>query len=144
MEVLHFTPLSAALGGGLIGLSAVILMGALGRIAGISNITFALIEGWRLARVTGWQLAFVLGMVLGATAWYSWTGQPVMPPREVHPGLLVLAGLLVGYGTSMGSGCTSGHGVCGLSRLSLRSLVAVAVFMLVAGFTVYVTRHLLD
>lgn len=143
MEVLHFTPLSAALGGGLIGLSAVILMGALGRIAGISNITFALIEGWRLARGTGWQLAFVLGMVLGATAWYSWTDQPVTPPREVYPGLLVLAGLLVGYGTSMGSGCTSGHGVCGLSRLSLRSLVAVAVFVLVAGFTVYVARHLL-
>lgn len=143
MEVINFTPLSAALGGGLIGLAAVILMASVGRIAGISNITYALLDGLRLGRVHGWRLTFVLGMVLGATAWHVMADAPVTPQRQMHPGWLVLAGLLVGYGTAMGRGCTSGHGVCGLSRLSSRSLVAVAVFMVVAGVTVYVVRHFL-
>lgn len=143
MEVFNFTPFSAALGGALIGLAAVILMASVGRIAGISNIAYSLWDGLRAGKVAGWQFVFLLGMVLGATVWHAWTGDSVAPSRQLHPGWLVLAGLLVGYGTAMGSGCTSGHGVCGLSRLSLRSLVAVGVFMLVAGVTVYVVRHLL-
>lgn len=143
MDIINFTPLTAAAGGALIGLAAVVLMAALGRIAGISNITYTLLDELRNFSVTGWRLMFVVGMVAGATAWYLATGSEAVPARTVHPALLVVAGLLVGYGTSLGSGCTSGHGVCGLSRLSVRSLVAVCVFMATAGLTVFVVRHVL-
>lgn len=143
MDIINFSPAPAGLGGALIGLAAVLLMATLGRISGISNIVYTLFDEARSRRLAGWQLMFVVGMVLGATAWYAWSGEPAQPQRQMHPMWLVLAGALVGYGTAMGSGCTSGHGVCGLSRLSPRSAVAVAVFMLVAGLTVAVTRHLL-
>lgn len=144
MTIVHFTPLEAALGGILIGLSAVLLLAALGRIAGISGIAFALLDEWRDAGQSAWRALFIVGMVLGVSAWYALSGQPVAPARALHPAWLVAAGLLVGYGTSMSNGCTSGHGVCGLSRLSVRSLAAVLMFMATAGITVFVMRHVLS
>jgi uncharacterized protein len=131
-----FTPVAAAMGGALIGLSAVLLLWLTGRLAGISGIAGGLIQGDR-----PWRLAFLLGMVGGA-AGLAWLGGPVAAPREgVSPWLLVAAGLLTGYGTSLAHGCTSGHGVCGLARLSWRSLVAVVVFLGTAVLTVGVMRH---
>lgn len=128
------------LGGGLIGLSATVLLAFNGRIAGISGmvngaITFANAESWR------WL--FLAGM-LGGGALYEFVLAPgPTPTYGFTPVTMVVAGFLVGFGTRMGNGCTSGHGVCGLGRLSVRSLVAVVSFM-VAGFvTVFITRHLL-
>jgi uncharacterized membrane protein YedE/YeeE len=134
----NFTPYSALAGGALIGLAAVALMLFHGRIAGISGIV-----GGVLAPRTGdvaWRLAFLAGMLGGAAALGAAGHVPVLQGR---PGLAVvaLAGLLVGYGTRLGSGCTSGHGVCGLARLSPRSLVATLVFMASAAAVVFVTRH---
>ncbi|MBD2426010.1 YeeE/YedE family protein [Phormidium sp. FACHB-1136] len=128
------------LGGGLIGLSATVLLAFNGRIAGISGMvngvmTFASAESWR------W--IFLAGM-LGGGAVYEYVLAPKPTPTYgFTPITMIIAGFLVGFGTRMGNGCTSGHGVCGLGRLSVRSLVAVISFM-VAGFvTVFVTRHVL-
>lgn len=139
----QFTPVSAAIGGVLIGLAAVVLMGLLGRIAGISGILGAVVRA--PGRGAGWQWAFLVGLVLAAfltnvllTQWAPGGG---IVPREGFPVLaLIAAGLLVGFGTAMGSGCTSGHGVCGLSRLSTRSLVATVVFMVAGVLTATVLR----
>jgi uncharacterized protein len=135
-----FTPWSALAGGALIGLAAAMFALLNGRIAGISGVI-----GGLLKPTTGdvaWRAAFVVGL-LGAPLAYSLFA--ALPKRQIAApyGALVLAGLLVGVGTRYGSGCTSGHGVCGLSRLSPRSLVATAVFMGGGFVTVYVTRHLL-
>ncbi|HEX4878551.1 MAG TPA: YeeE/YedE family protein [Limnobacter sp.] len=125
-----FTPLSALAGGALIGLSAVMLALLTGRVAGISGIVGGLIKPQ--AGEVLWRAAFVIGLLLAPWLYMAWFGPlQIENPRE--PWLLIVAGLLVGYGTRLGSGCTSGHGVCGLSRLSPRSLVAVLVFM-AAGF----------
>ncbi|QNP39785.1 YeeE/YedE family protein [Lysobacter solisilvae (ex Woo and Kim 2020)] len=134
----EFTPVSALLGGALIGLAATLLYALLGRIAGISGIVNAAVEqrGER-----GWRVAFLLGLVIAATAWLAYTGAP--PRTGFGSGWLIAAGLLVGFGTRLGNGCTSGHGICGLARLSKRSLVAVLVFMGVAFATTYVLRHVL-
>jgi uncharacterized membrane protein YedE/YeeE len=134
-----FTPWPALAGGVLIGLAAVAMMLLQGRIAGISGIV-----GGLLAPRPGeaaWRAAFVIGLLGGAALAGAVVGIPVLRDR---PGLVVIAaaGLLVGYGTRLGSGCTSGHGVCGLARLSPRSLVATAVFMASAAAVVFVTRHL--
>lgn len=131
-----FTPWTAALGGALIGSAAVLLWWASGRIAGISGIAAG---WWRDDRA--WRLAFLGGLVAG-TGLLAALGLPAGVPRSgVSPLLLVTAGLLVGYGTSLANGCTSGHGVCGLARGSLRSLVAVAVFLGFAIGTVALLRH---
>lgn len=137
----NFTPLSAALGGALIGLSAVMLWVMNGRIAGISGIAGGLFAP--RADDIGWRLAFLLGLVAGPLAYAALGGG--MPVIQVTPstGLLVAAGLLVGYGTRLGGGCTSGHGVCGLARLSPRSLAATGVFLAAAVVTVFLTRHVL-
>ena len=133
-----FTPVSALLGGALIGLAAVLLYAALGRIAGISGLFASAVEQ-RAER--GWKLAFLLAMIAAAGLWFALAG---VAPRVDFPGpWLVLAGVLVGFGTRVGSGCTSGHGVCGLARLSKRSLVAVAMFMGSGFATVFVLRHVL-
>lgn len=133
----EFTPLSALIGGALIGLAATLLYATLGRIAGISGIVNAAV-GEKADR--GWRVAFLFGLIVAASAWLLGTG---VAPRTGFPlPWLVAAGLLVGFGTRMGSGCTSGHGICGLSRLSKRSLVAVLVFMGCGFATVYVLRHL--
>ncbi|UXC20087.1 MULTISPECIES: YeeE/YedE family protein [Comamonas] len=140
LDLSAFTPLAALAGGALIGLAAVLLVLFNGRIAGISGIVAALLPP-RLQR-GAWRLAFVLGLL--AAPWiYQWFAPlPAASSSAAWP-LLVLAGLLVGIGTRLGSGCTSGHGVCGLSRLSLRSLVATLVFMATGFATVFVVRHLL-
>src|SRR5690606_38915204 len=140
-----FTPWPALGGGVLIGLAAGWLALSVGRIAGVSGIVGGLLEprtGQGRADQT-WRLAFVLGLV--ASPWvYTWLVAPPSPPRiEAGHLTLALAGLLVGVGTRLGSGCTSGHGVCGLSRLSPRSLTATLVFMAVGFATVYVLRHVL-
>ena len=132
--------LLSLIGGVLIGLSAALLLLFNGRVAGISGIAFSLMQ--RSARVDwAWRAAFVLGLMVAGGAAMHLLGQETGSPASTP--VLVLAGLLVGFGTSLGSGCTSGHGVCGLARLSKRSLVAVAVFMAAAVATVYVTRHVL-
>jgi len=141
----EFTPVAGLVGGLLIGLSAVLLLGGIGRIAGISGITYGLIaalrEGKRGERA--WRLAFLLGLMGGATAWFALTGAAVTARTGMSVPLLVAGGLIVGFGTALGHGCTSGHGVCGLGRLSLRSLVATLVFMATAIVTVFVVRHVL-
>ncbi|BET24548.1 hypothetical protein EV673_1582 [Limnobacter thiooxidans] len=127
-----FTPYSALLGGMMIGVSAVMLILLTGRVAGISGILGGLIKPQ--SNETLWRFTFVLGMVTAPWLYMATMGSfEFESPRG--PLALIVAGLLVGYGTRLGSGCTSGHGVCGLSRLSLRSLVATGVFMTV-GFVV--------
>jgi uncharacterized protein len=137
----NFTPLSSLLGGALIGLSGALLLVACGRIAGISGIVGGLLSPQR--RETGWRAAFVLGLVAGGAllfalrpAWFAMTSG-----RSVAA--VAAAGLIVGFGTRLSGGCTSGHGVCGLSRLSARSMVATASFMVAGLATVYVVDHLI-
>ena len=135
-----FTPLAALTGGAMIGLAAVLLLALVGRVAGISGILNGAVER-REGRA--WRAAFLLGLVGGAALWFGF-GHAVPPPRTGFPlPWLIAAGLLVGFGTRLGSGCTSGHGICGLARLSRRSLVAVLVFMGTGFATVYVLRHVL-
>ena len=138
-----FTPGSAAAGGALIGSAAVLRWWLNGRIAGVSGVAGGVLAPGRVSGGHGWRLLFLLGLVLGTAAWFSLSGQVPAMRSGMHPGLLIAAGLLVGYGTTMAGGCTSGHGVCGLGRLSLRSLVAVAVFLGVAIATTGLTRHAL-
>lgn len=136
----HFTPWASAAGGVLIGIAAAMLVLLNGRIAGISGIVGALLAPRR--GEVGWRLAFVGGLVASPLV-FALFGELPEPRIDAGFGTLVTAGLLVGIGTSYGSGCTSGHGVCGLSRLSPRSLVATAAFMLAGIATVLVVRHLL-
>ena len=134
----QFTPVTALLGGGLIGLAATVLYAGIGRIAGISGIVNNAIER---RQERGWRLAFLAGLLAAAAAWFAWSGEA---PRNGFPlPWLLAAGLLVGFGTRLGNGCTSGHGICGLARLSKRSLLAVAVFMAAGIFTTYLMRHVL-
>lgn len=134
-----FTPWTALGGGLLIGLAAVLLLLLTGRIAGVSGIAAGLLTNADRA----WRLLFLVGLVAGAAGFVALGGPHATPRQGTSVPLLVVAGLLTGYGTSLAGGCTSGHGVCGLARLSLRSLVAVAVFLGTAIVTVYVWRHLL-
>ncbi|MFG6466633.1 YeeE/YedE family protein [Roseateles sp. BYS87W] len=134
-----FTPGTALAGGVVIGLAASMLVLLGGRIAGISGIVGGLMR--RVPGERAWRLAFVLGLVAAPWLYGMWRG-PLAVQIDADWGTLIAAGLLVGIGTRYGAGCTSGHGVCGLSRLSVRSAVATAAFM-VAGFvTVAVVRHL--
>ncbi|MBB5210661.1 YeeE/YedE family protein [Microbulbifer hydrolyticus] len=135
-----FTPMSALAGGILIGIASAWLILMNGRIAGISGILGGLLGGERGNR--GWQFAFILGLLAGPAIWGLFHALPVMEIRASTP-MLIGAGLLVGIGTRYAAGCTSGHGVCGLSRLSPRSLAATATFMFGGFATVYVVRHLL-
>jgi hypothetical protein len=136
----NLTPLSGLIGGALIGLAAALLMLLTGRIAGISGIFGGLLP--LQAGDRDWRLAFIAGMiaapVLAALLYGAPLPNPVMPASLA---VVAIGGLLVGFGSRMGGGCTSGHGVCGVARLSARSLVATAVFMAVAIVTVAVTRH---
>ena len=136
----NFTPLSAAIGGALIGLSSVLLMLLTGRIAGISGIFGGLLKPD--SRDRGWRIAFIAGLIL-APLLAGWIGQAMPAPQLPANWIVIIAaGLLVGFGTRMGDGCTSGHGICGIARLSGRSIAATAIFMLTAIATVAVTRHL--
>jgi uncharacterized membrane protein YedE/YeeE len=140
IDWIHFTPLASLAGGLLIGLGAAVLLLANGRIAGISGIAGGLLRPAR--GDIGWRVAFVLGLLAAPLGWLA---LQAMPPAQIDhtPALLAGAGLLVGLGTRFGNGCTSGHGVCGIARLSPRSLVATACFMLAGFVTVYVARHVL-
>lgn len=136
----HFTPWASLLGGILLGLSASLFILVNGRILGISGIVGGLLNA--RSGDAAWRLAFVLGLVV-APAVYALVGGPVAATVDAGWATVIVAGLLVGVGTRYGAGCTSGHGVCGLSRLSPRSLVATLAFM-GAGFAiVFVVRHLL-
>ena len=134
--------LLAAIGGVLIGISAVLLMALTGRIAGISGIIGGLLPP-AAASERSWRLAFILGLVAAPASLRVITGDSFIGPPTVGVPILITAGLLVGIGTTLGSGCTSGHGICGISRLSLRSIVAVLTFMAAAIVTVFVTHHVL-
>ncbi len=137
----EFTPLQGLIGGAIIGLSAAYLLVVNGRIAGVSGIFGGLLASGGSGSV--WRLMFVLGLVGGAGLTASiW---PAGAPSVSLSGnwvVLVTGGLLVGAGTRLGNGCTSGHGVCGIPRLSARSITATAVFFAVAALTVFVLRHM--
>jgi len=135
----HFTPGSAAIGGILIGISATILWLANGRIAGISGIVGGL---WSpRSDDIAWRVAFLIGLI-AAPVVYGWvTGSLPRISISVPPLIVIVGGLLVGFGTRLGGGCTSGHGVCGLARLSPRSVVATALFMATAVVTSVFLRH---
>ena len=141
----NFTPLSATIGGILIGLAATVLLLTQGRIAGISSILgglFGTNENNRL-----WRILFLIGLIIGSSA-FIFLGDnntvinmnPFQLDHTSHSLGMILGGLLVGFGSQIGSGCTSGHGVCGLGRLSMRSLIATVIFMMSASITVYVIR----
>jgi uncharacterized membrane protein YedE/YeeE len=133
------TWMSALLGGVLIGMAATLLLWLTGRIAGISGMLGGVLLPKR--GELAWRLAFLIGLVGAGAAWL-WSVPGAYVPRQGFPPLLlVVAGVLVGIGTRMGNGCTSGHGVCGLGRLSLRSLAAVLTFMLTAVITTFIVRH---
>jgi len=136
-----FTPYIGLLGGALIGFAAVLLLVANGRIAGISSIIGGLLT--RPTTDIGWRIAFVCGLGLGACSYRLIAGEWFAVDSAATWPVMLIAGLFVGFGTRMGGGCTSGHGVCGLARLSPRSLVATLVFMASGMLTVFVTRHLL-
>ena len=135
-----FTPLASLAGGALIGLAAALFVLLNGRIAGISGVLGGLLRPAR--GDAGWRIAFVLGLVAAPAVYALFTAVP-LPRIDAGWVALILAGLLVGVGTRYGAGCTSGHGVCGLSRLSPRSLVATLTFMGAGFVTVFVLRHLL-
>ncbi len=136
----EFTPWSALAGGLLIGVAVAMFVLLNGRIAGISGIVGGLLRPAR--DDVGWRVAFVLGLI-GAPFVYRLFAAPPVTQIDAQTGALIVAGLLVGVGSRYGSGCTSGHGVCGLARLSPRSMVATAVFMSAGFFAVYLARHLL-
>jgi uncharacterized membrane protein YedE/YeeE len=134
------TPYSALAGGLLIGVAATSLLWFNGRIAGISSITGNLFSPQRGEVL--WRVIFLVGLVAGAAGFYAAFGGAPQTRASYSSGLLIAAGLLVGFGTSLGGGCTSGHGVCGLGRLSLRSLVATVIFLVVGIAATFVTRHI--
>ena len=140
LDTLHFTPGMSLLGGLLIGTASALFILANGRIAGISGIL-----GGLLRPTSGdvmWRLAFLLGLIV-APAVLAVFVAPVIPTIDAGPTTLIIAGMLVGIGTRYGGGCTSGHGICGLSRLSPRSLIATLAFMGSGMAIVFAMRHLL-
>ena len=135
-----FTPWTSLAGGALIGLAAAMFVLLNGRVAGISGVLGGLLKP--VQGDVGWRTAFIAGLVAAPLVYALFA---VLPPVQIDAGFatLVTAGLLVGVGTRYGAGCTSGHGVCGLSRLSLRSLAATAAFMAAGFVTVFLLRHVI-
>lgn len=134
IDSVAFTPVSAALGGLMIGIAVAVLLLFNGRIAGISGI-FANM----FTKQSGWRIAFISGLAGAPWVYRLFAGQPDVVIAADYP-LLIAAGLLVGFGTRLGNGCTSGHGICGMARLSKRSFAAVAVFMVSAFLTVWLMK----
>lgn len=135
-----FTPLSSFGGGLAIGLGAVLLMLGLGRILGATGIMSGLV--FAESKDEGlWRGAMVVGMILAPGLIFAVTGTMPAIDVPISPTMIAIGGVIVGFGASLGSGCTSGHGVCGLSRLSVRSIVAVPTFMTTAAITVFLIRH---
>jgi uncharacterized membrane protein YedE/YeeE len=137
-----FTPWQSLAGGILIGLASVLLMLSLGRIMGATGILAGVLTPF-VHPDTGWRLAILAGMVSGPLALMVLTGSMPAVDVPVSMPMLVLGGFLVGIGVTYGSGCTSGHGVCGMARLSRRSIAATLTFMVTTGLTVYIIRHVL-
>lgn len=137
----NFTPVSALIGGLLIGTSAALFLILNGRIAGISGILGGLLQPD--GSDVGWRLAFLAGLFIAPLVYVAFGGVLPRVSLDAPLWLLVVAGLVVGFGTRLGAGCTSGHGVCGIGRGSPRSLAATAVFMTTAIITVFITRHIL-
>ena len=140
IDLIHFTPYASFAGGLLIGIAAAMLILFNGRIAGVSGIIGQLLNG--VNRDNLWRIAFVLGIVVAPAIWQAWIGDLEIE-IETNALWLIIAGLVVGVGTSHGSGCTSGHGICGLSRFSMRSVIATLSFMISGMLTVYIVRHVL-
>mgnify|MGYP001457145035 CR=1 FL=1 len=138
----EFTPFASLVGGMMIGLSAVLLMLWEGRIAGISGIAGRLLPPYRDGAFLS-RFGFVIGLVAAPLAVAAATGEAIQQTVSSNVPLMIGAGILVGFGSVWGNGCTSGHGVCGLSRLSTRSLVATVVFMATGFVTVFLVRHLI-
>jgi uncharacterized membrane protein YedE/YeeE len=138
----EFTPFASLLGGMMIGLSAVLLMLWEGRIAGISGIAGRLLPPYRDGAFLS-RLGFVIGLVAAPLAIAAATGEAIQQTVSSDIPLMIAAGLLVGFGSVWGNGCTSGHGVCGLARLSARSLAATVMFMATAFMTVFLVRHVI-
>ncbi len=137
----HFTPVASLIGGMLIGLSASLLLLFDGKIAGISGIVGGLLSPAK--QDTLWRVVFVGGLLTGGLLARLFAPQVFDLGISRSAGALILAGVLVGFGTRLGNGCTSGHGVCGLSRLSPRSLIATLTFIATGAVTVYIINHLL-
>ena len=133
----EFTPVAALSGGALIGLAAVLMLAATGRIAGISGIAVRLLPPYEDAGFPV-RLAFILGLIAAPLAYLLATGAGPITQIAGSPARLAIAGILVGFGAVWGAGCTSGHGVCGIARLSTRSLVATGIFMATAIATVFI------
>ena len=133
----YTTPL---LGGLLIGISAVALLLFLGRIAGISGIVWGAVSA---QPDNSWRWLFIVGLLLGPLLYHTVTGTPYPEPSSLQWWHAVVGGLLVGFGVKLSSGCTSGHGVCGIGRLSPRSIIATVTFMVTGIATVYVVRHVM-
>ena len=131
--------LPALAGGLMIGAAATALLYLLGRIAGVSGILWSAVSG---AADSAWRWLFLVGLISGALLYHALSGAPYPAPPSLGWPFAVVGGLLVGFGTRLGSGCTSGHGVCGIGRLSNRSLVATLTFMATGILTVYLLRHL--
>jgi uncharacterized protein len=135
----NFTPISAAIGGALIGLAAVLLMRFNGRIAGVTGIMDGLVNPRSDDRL--WRLTFIVGLIAAPLA-TAFIGYPVaIPQMPASTVVIAVAGLLVGFGTRLSNGCTSGHGICGIARLSPRSIIATLVFMAAAIVVVALTHH---
>lgn len=141
IDLSHFTPYASFAGGILIGIAAAILILFNGRIAGVSGILGQALNGG-IVRDNLWRIAFVMGIIAAPALWQIWVGE-IEINIETNALWLMIAGLFVGVGTSYGSGCTSGHGICGLSRFSMRSVIATLSFMLTGMVTVYMMRHVL-
>lgn len=133
-----FAILSALAGGAIIGLTAALLLLTHNRVAGISGIAAGILPPWNAE--SGWRACFLAGLILSGPLYRLAGGTITMEINGSVP-LMAIAGLLVGYGSRLGGGCTSGHGICGIARLSMRSVVATLVFMLVAGIVVFGVRH---
>lgn len=137
-----FTPLQSLAGGGLIGLSAVLLMASMGRIMGATGILAGLLQPANLSDWS-WRAAVVAGMVTGPLVVMLVTGQFPEVQVPISTTMMIVGGVIVGIGVTFGGGCTSGHGVCGMARLSPRSIVATVTFMIATFATVYVVRHVI-
>ena len=135
-----FTPFASFGGGLVIGLGAVLLMLGLGRILGATGIMSGLVLPQNRSEAA-WRGALVVGMISAPGVIFLVSGSMPQVDVPVSPAMIAIGGVIVGLGASLGSGCTSGHGVCGLSRLSIRSLVAVPTFMATAAITVFIIRH---
>ncbi|MGY5705511.1 YeeE/YedE family protein [Vibrio antiquarius] len=138
--MLHVIPWESLFGGILLGISATILLLVNGKIAGISGIMNGIMSPKK--GDYSWRLLFAVGMIAGGLISVLMLGVAVPSTANLSLGMVIAAGLLVGIGTRLGNGCTSGHGICGMGRLSKRSIVATCVFMAVAGLTVFVRLHL--